>query len=212
MPAIDRAYPRWFRTYNVRSNASANCKIWEAARATTAAPTFFKRIAIGETGQIKEQFIDAGIRCNNPTKEIMEEARLLFGDDRPIGSLVSIGTGHPGTVGLPEPDAFQKILPTKLIPVLKNIATDCESTADDLARRFANLPDLYFRYNVTHGAGMISLEEWKKMGDVQTHTYAYLNELQVSKSINSLVKLLCLVKSSHRLSDRRATLADMCMS
>src|SRR2546430_8249990 len=186
MPAIDMAYPRRFRTYKVRNNASANCKVWEAARATTAAPTFFKRIAIGETGQIREQFIDAGIKCNNPTKVVMEEARLFFGDDRPVGSLVSIGTGHPGTIGLSEPDGFQKILPTKLIDVLKKIATDCGSTADDLARRFASLPDLYFRYNVTHGAGKISLEEWKKMGDVQSHTYAYLHELHVSKSIDAL--------------------------
>jgi patatin-like phospholipase/acyl hydrolase len=50
MPANNMAYPRRFRTYQVRENASVNCKIWEAARATTAAPTFFKRIAIGEEG------------------------------------------------------------------------------------------------------------------------------------------------------------------
>jgi patatin-like phospholipase/acyl hydrolase len=67
-------YPRRFRTYPVRENASANCKIWEAARATTAAPTFFKRIAIGEEGQAKEHFIDSVLKCNNPAKQVLEEA------------------------------------------------------------------------------------------------------------------------------------------
>src|SRR6266480_1092279 len=36
MPAKNMAYPRRFRTYAVREFESANCKIWEAARATTA--------------------------------------------------------------------------------------------------------------------------------------------------------------------------------
>ncbi|KAI9775397.1 MAG: hypothetical protein M1839_001252 [Geoglossum umbratile] len=183
MPAIDMAYPRCFRTY--------------------------ERISIGEDGQVKEQLIDAGIKCNNPTKQVMEEARLLFGDDRPVGALVSIGTGHPGTIGLLEPDGFQKILPTKLIYVLKKTATDCETTANDLARRFENIPEMYFRFNVTRGVGVISLEEWKRMGDVQTHTAAYLQEPLVSKSIDSVVKLLC-GKSPHNPRNRYVTLTDIC--
>jgi Patatin-like phospholipase len=205
------AYPRCFRTYKTRNNANVNCEIWEAARATTAAPTFFKRILIGEEGQVKEEFIDAGIKFNNPTKQVMEEARLLCGDDRPIGTLVSIGTGHPGTLGLLEPDGFQKILPTKLIHVLKRIATDCEATASDLARRFENIPEMYFRFNVTRGVGVVSLEEWKKMGDVQAHTIAYLQEPSVSKSVDSVVRFLC-GKPSHNPRGPHVTLADICRS
>jgi predicted acylesterase/phospholipase RssA len=126
MPAKNMAHPRRFRTYAVRELESANCKIWEAARATTAAPTIFKRIFIGEEGRAKEEFIDGGIRCNNPAIQVMEEARNMFGDDRVVNCLVSIGTGHPGTIGLSKPDGFQKILPKELINVLKSIATDCE--------------------------------------------------------------------------------------
>lgn len=117
MPAKNMAHPRRFRTYPVRENASLNCLIWEAARATTAAPTIFKRIGIGEEGRAKEEFIDGGIRCNNPTSQVTEEARAVFGDDSTLGCLISIGTGHPGIIGLSNPDGFQKILPTKLIDV-----------------------------------------------------------------------------------------------
>ena len=191
VPANDMAYPRRFRTYPVRTLASVNCKIWEAARATTAAPTFFKRIAIGEEGQAKEEFIDAGLGCNNPTSQVLEEARNIFGNDRTVRCLISVGTGHPGTIGLARPDAFQKILPTKLIGVLKKIATDCEDTANGLSARFKDLEKFYFRFNVIHGAEGISLEEWQRMGELTEHTKAYMADVSVSKAIDEVVDILC---------------------
>jgi hypothetical protein len=51
---------------------------------------------------------------------VLDEARSIFGDN----CLVSIGTGHPETIGLTRPDVFQRILPTALIPLLRGIATD----------------------------------------------------------------------------------------
>lgn len=79
MPANNLEYPRRFRTYPVRALGSANCEIWEAARATSAAPTFFKRIAISDGSGGKEEFIDGGLRCNNPTKQVLEEPKAIFG-------------------------------------------------------------------------------------------------------------------------------------
>jgi hypothetical protein len=92
----------------------------------------------------------------------LDEARSIFGNDRGVRCLVSIGTGHPGTIGLAKPDAFQKVLPTKLIDVLKKIATDCQDVANDLSARFTDLEKFYFRFNLAHGAKVISLEEWGK--------------------------------------------------
>lgn len=43
--------------------------------------------------------------------------------------------------------------------VIVKIATDSEKVADDISRRFENIPDIYFRFNATHGAGEITLEE-----------------------------------------------------
>jgi predicted acylesterase/phospholipase RssA len=191
VPANNMAYPRRFRTYPVRTLASANCRIWEAARATSAAPTFFKRIAIGEEGQAKEEFIDGGLGCNNPAIQVLEEARNIFGNDRLVRCLVSIGTGHPGTIGLAKPDAFQKVLHTKLIDVLKKIATDCEDTANGLSARFKDLEKFYFRFNVVHGAEGISLEEWEKMGELTEHTKAYMAEASVLKAMDEAVDILC---------------------
>ena len=191
VPATNMAHPRLFRSYTVRENASTNCKIWEAARATTAAPTFFKRTTIVDDGGAQEDFLDGGLRFNNPAQQVLSEAFAVFGGDSKLGCLVSIGTGHPGTIGLSQPDAFQKILPTEMIGVLKRIATNCEQTAYELAGRFRQLPNRYFRYSVSHGVGSISLEEWKKMDEVQVHTKAYLAEVEVSSSINNVVAILC---------------------
>ena len=190
IPAASMAHPRLFRSYAVRENASTNCKIWEAARATTAAPTFFKRMTIVDDGGAREDFLDGGLRVNNPAQLVLDEALRVFGGASKLGCLVSIGTGHPGTIGLSQPDAFQKILPTEMGGVLKKIATDCEQTAHELAKRFRQAPDRYFRYNVTHGIGKISLEEWKKMDEVQTHTKDYIQEIQVSGSIDKAVEIL----------------------
>ncbi len=194
MPANSIKYARRFRTYTARNHATPNCKIWEAARATTAAPTFFKRIAIGEPGHIKEQFLDAGVGFNNPTQEVLEESRLVFGDDRPLGVLISLGSGQKLTPSLANSTAMQKILPTKLnelahlVKVLAKIATDSERVANDISRRFEKTPGIFFRFNATHGAGEIALEEWKRMDEVQTLTRSYLYESSVSNLVDAAVK------------------------
>ncbi len=70
-----------------------NCRIWEAARATSAAPTFFKRIEIGPSGSGIE-YVDAGLGCNNPIKQVIEEAVRVFGEDSEVACIVSIGAGQ----------------------------------------------------------------------------------------------------------------------
>jgi predicted acylesterase/phospholipase RssA len=185
-PAHNIAHVRRFRSYPVRDLASSNCKIWEATRATTAAPTFFKRITIEG-----EEFVDGALGSNNPATEVLNEAVDVFDIDRPVRCLVSIGTGYPGTIGVAKPVAFQKILATNLVPVLKRIATDCEQEANRLSIRFRALEKFYFRFNVAHGAEGILLEEWNKAGLLKAHTKAYMAEVSVQKAINDVVDILC---------------------
>ena len=61
--------------------------IWEAARATCAAPTFFSPIYIDDV-----RYGDGGTGWNNPTKEAIAETQNIW-PNRPIGCIVSIGTG-----------------------------------------------------------------------------------------------------------------------
>ena len=209
VPAANMAHPRLFRSYAVRENAGTNCMIWEAARATTAAPTFFKRMTIVDDGGAQEDFLDGGLLFNNPAQLALSEALRIFGGVSKLGCLISIGTGHPGTIGLSQPDAFQKILSTAMVGVLKRIATNCEQTAHELAGRFRQPSNRYFRYSVSHGVGNISLEEWKKMNEVQVHTKAYMEEVEVSGSIDKVVEILC---QASELQQSQVSLQSICQS
>lgn len=55
------------RSYKTPTNMPEefpDLKIWEAARATSAAPAYFKRLIVGN-----DQFIDGGMGWNNPIHE-----------------------------------------------------------------------------------------------------------------------------------------------
>src|SRR5882724_8804853 len=80
--------PRLFRTYKTSKFQSPNCKIWEAARATTADPNFFEQIDIDG-----ESFVDGGIGRNNPINQVLQETELMFAD-RHISCIISIGAGQ----------------------------------------------------------------------------------------------------------------------
>ena len=194
MPALHVSSPRLFRTYRTPKYQTYNCTIVEAARATSAAPTFFKRVYIGEEG-LKEEFIDAGLGCNNPTSQLIQEAQSMFPSST-IACIVSIGTGQPGIISLKSPDAFQKFLPLDVIKVLRGIATDCENAATEHKKRYADVPDFYYRFNVEQGLQGVSLAEWDRLGEVRTHTEHYIqNGDSVDQRMDSLVKVLL---TSHR--------------
>ena len=181
--------PRLFRTWSADKNPGYNCTIWEAARATSAAPRFFKRIYIGDPG-LQEEFIDAGMGCNNPVRYLVEEAGKEFGPERTVSCILSIGTGKPKVAGFEAPGLFQRVLPFELIKVLAEIATDTEAEASAMEARFQNCPGLYHRLNVERGLEEVSLEEWEKLGDVKQHTMTYLNDNAVSKRIDIIVDAL----------------------
>ena len=183
-PTQDLSKPRRFRTYRVREHASADCFIWQAARATTAAPTFFKPIEPS-----KETIVDAGLGCNNPTDCILKEAIMVYEQEAESRCLVSIGTGQLGVIGLSKHDTLQRWLPIALAKRLGDIVTGCKQATRSYEERFNAFPQCFLRYNFTHGAGEVPLEEWENMGEMETFTKTYLENVTVSKSIDFVVKL-----------------------
>jgi uncharacterized protein len=72
--------------------------LWEAVRATTAAPLYSEPITL-EASQ--KTCVGGGILANNLIFEIEAEARRIWGK-REIGCLISLGTGFVITKGLRE--------------------------------------------------------------------------------------------------------------
>lgn len=98
------AAPTLFRSYSVEGERSTKCTIWQAARATTAAPTFFKPMSIEETPRLPIAYVDGGMGNNNPAQLALRESLRIWGRDVRV-CLVSIGTGHPSATSLPYNDS-----------------------------------------------------------------------------------------------------------
>jgi hypothetical protein len=194
MPAHNIAHPQRFCIYRVCENARSDRLIWQAALATMATPTFFKPVALGAApSHAPQAFINSGLRCNNPVREVMDEVRAVFGGTARLGCLASIGAGHADFIGLAArcDDPSAKRLLTSLVKALKSVATDCEKEAQSVARQFRDPPDWYFRFSVAHGIGAISLDERERLDEVTQHTEAFLKDAEVTRTIDQLVKLLC---------------------
>ncbi|KAL1888426.1 hypothetical protein Sste5346_009543 [Sporothrix stenoceras] len=197
------AGPTLFRTYRVRRNATYNCTIWEAFRATSAAPPYFDPISIGDPGE-EEIFIDGGLGYNNPTEQLLDEARRQF-PERKVACIVSIGTGMARVIHFPD---SPKTSPKKLIDALKNMATEADTTAERVQVRFQDTQDTYFRFNVNRGLEDLMLDEWKNLGKVRGYTSAYLNQSVVSSHVDVVVKALVASKVVPR-SDGSTTMVSI---
>ncbi|KAF2808823.1 FabD/lysophospholipase-like protein [Mytilinidion resinicola] len=180
--------PTLFRTYRVARNRSDDCMIWEAGRATSAAPTFFKHIKIGSKGA-EVAYLDAGLGYNNPTNQVLKEAWDIFGE-RQLGCIVSLGTGETDAQDYSEPGWIEKVVPVKLVESLKKIATDTAQVAEECERKFQGHPNVYFRLNVRRAIGRMALDEWKKLANISVLTGNYLKEEVVSRDVDRLVQVL----------------------
>ncbi|KAK2051650.1 FabD/lysophospholipase-like protein [Colletotrichum caudatum] len=98
--------------------------IWQAARATSAAPAFFPPIRVGEYN-----FIDGGMQANNPLGWLWTEVLGTFGAARQTNCFLSIGTGMPSNQALPKFGLIgSPLTPNSSEKALASIATNTEIT------------------------------------------------------------------------------------
>ncbi|KAI7780329.1 hypothetical protein LA080_016177 [Diaporthe eres] len=198
MPAQRHKEMVCLRTYDVEGDKYPNCLIYEAARATTAATTYFKPMTIKDEEGKEEKFVDAALGTNNPISILWDEAVNLFGKKRRLGCVVSLGTGSrkvemaPGGEKLKEKAKFL----ISAIKVIKEIGTDSEKDHERWQAKFAEFENTYFRLNVDGGAQGIELSDWQKIGQLKARTRDYLQNPSVKKMIDDLAEVLVENKSS----------------
>ena len=93
------APPTLFRSYNAEGVSRSKCTIWEAARATSAAPSFFKPMTI-ENPPPPITYVDGGLGYNNPAQLVLVEARRIWNSKNKDVCLVSIGTGQQSAASI----------------------------------------------------------------------------------------------------------------
>lgn len=136
---IPFVFSNYTRPHGSHSKFPQSCKyrLWEALRASTAAPGFFEEYKLGN-----DIHQDGGLLTNNPCSIAIHEARLLWPDE-PFQCIVSVGTGkYKGRSG-PSTVEFSS-LREKLLKVVAS-ATDTEAVDTVLSDVLPK--SAYFRWN-----------------------------------------------------------------
>ncbi|MGL4498635.1 MAG: patatin-like phospholipase family protein [Planktothrix sp.] len=84
--------PYYFRNEKIFKTNKDNYSVWQAARATSAAPTFFPAAQFPSDSESR-MFIDGGVYINNPALQILIEASSFYPDENNF-LLISLGTGN----------------------------------------------------------------------------------------------------------------------
>ncbi|KAF5700877.1 calcium-independent phospholipase [Fusarium globosum] len=174
---------RSYEPLDQQANAPAErFKIWEAARATSAAPMYFPHIEAGGVS-----YFDGGLESNNPVIEVIEEAKQEFPDDK-ISTVISVGTG-----AYQASDASAGL--AGFMNYMINMATSTEKHHRAVLEdpRFADIrKEGYFRLNGTLELGAIDLAAVERMDEIERLAEAYLSsnegQQQIGMSAERLVE------------------------
>lgn len=162
--------PRILTTYDPNDR---NTKIWEALRATSAAPTFFEEMQFGTP---KVTYLDGGVGFNNPCAEVDYAAKALW-EGRSIGIIVSVGTGLQS---IPSVKKIAQWLPfglgtdISLASALAGMATSTARVDNEMKRMYNDSDTKYYRFDVDRGLADISLEQWMREDEMASLTEQYM--------------------------------------
>nr|XP_056703226.1 calcium-independent phospholipase A2-gamma [Euleptes europaea] len=193
-----------FRNYNhlpgVKSHYLGSCqyKLWQAIRASSAAPGYFQEYGLGN-----DLHQDGGLLMNNPTALAVHECKCLW-PNMPLQCVISLGTGRY------ESEGKTNVTYTSLKAKLNNVISSATDTEEVHTMLDALLPpDTYFRINPLMNDD-IPLDESRKekLNQLRTDGIRYLerNEEKLKKA----AKILTEEKTTlQRLNDWVRLKADM---
>ena len=181
--------PRILSTYDPNDRQT---RIWEALRATSAAPTFFEEMTFGTP---KMTYLDGGVGFNNPCAEVAYAAKALW-EDKQIGVIVSVGTGLQS---IPSVKKVASWLPfglgtdISLAAALAGMATSTARVDNEMKRTYYSTGTKYYRFDVDRGLANISLEQWMKEDEMASLTVQYMRDakqLKLSRQFGQIMTKL----------------------
>ncbi|XP_077071184.1 calcium-independent phospholipase A2-gamma isoform X2 [Siphateles boraxobius] len=173
-----------FRNYTLpvgtRSHYRGGCRhrLWEAIRASSAAPGYFQEFALGH-----DLHQDGGMLINNPTALAIHECQCLW-PDVALQCVVSLGTGRFESAG------SNSVSFTSLKTKLSNVISSATNTEEVHTMLDALLPPhTYFRLNPLLSAE-VSLDESRqeKLCEMQSEAMEYLerNQEKLRRAVSEL--------------------------
>lgn len=136
-----KPYPHFFKTKHAKipTKSTENPCLWEVARCTSAANSYFKPYKLGE----QMTLLDGGIFANNPAMCAYAEAKRVWTDEDIV--VISIGTGE-NLIG----HDYEKIkhwgLLSWAIPFFEQTSISADATVDYMLKTFSEdkSADKYF--------------------------------------------------------------------
>lgn len=172
-----------FRTYRSRYGTS-NCTFVEAACATLATLGLFSPIVIGPPLR-KQKFVGTPLGFNNPMRQVLNEARMQFGEENMASLLLSVGSGRPARLSLdvrpPNPYNYRDFLAC--------VTLDCERVARELEDQLLGV-ESYVRLNVNQGMDNPNVSDWHELGEIEAHTAVYLQLPTVIQSVDLSARMI----------------------
>ncbi|KIM33599.1 hypothetical protein M408DRAFT_157562 [Serendipita vermifera MAFF 305830] len=137
------SHPQALRNYRSRGS-SLDPTIVETLCATLATPQFFAPVKIGARGR-EQDFVGGPVGVNNPTRELLKEANIIYSGEKRVAQIISLGAGLPST-------ATSHIVDQAKIAehYIHSLITDCETVASELYTRLLTV-NAYVRFNVNFG-------------------------------------------------------------
>ena len=164
--------PKILSTYDPNDRTT---RIWEALRATSAAPTFFEEMQFGTP---KVTYLDGGVGFNNPCAEVDHAAKALW-EKRSIGVIVSVGTGLQSLSSVKKAAMWLPFglgTDISLATALAGMATSTARVDNEMRRMYNNSDTKYYRFDVDRGLANISLEQWMKEDEMASLTEQYMQD------------------------------------
>jgi uncharacterized protein len=155
---IERRAPFLFRTRYARTPPRAgevfDFPLWQVARATSAAPTYFEPCKIAGAGKDYYALVDGGVYANNPAMCAFAEMRAQHPQADVL--LVSIGTGELCR-RIPFEEAKDWGIKGWMRPVLDVVFDGVSDTVDFQLR--ALLPRSYYRFQTRLDEGSDDMDD-----------------------------------------------------
>jgi hypothetical protein len=147
-----------------------------------ATPSYFSPVRIGPQRR-QQSFIGGPRGANNPTRELLKEASSLFGKDKLVAQIVSLGCGRSRVYSVEGTNT------EGVSESVQEMAADCEAVANELSTRLCDM-EAYLRLNVDRGMETVLMDKWDDLGPIETHTSAYVETAEISGSIEASLRRL----------------------
>ncbi|CAG8722764.1 7734_t:CDS:2, partial [Acaulospora colombiana] len=170
---------QWLSTYSSRQS-QVECSVVDALSATIALPTLFDPVSIGPEYAALE-LNGANLAFNNPTRELLNEAQRVYGDERQVSVILSLGSGKSKELSIDEYSRTNAIE-----NLLKKLVMSSEATERDLAHQLYDV-GAYVRLNVEYIYTDIQLHEWNQLSVILARTQDYLASPSVTRMVDSSI-------------------------